>query len=97
MTFRIGQKVARVSGRNSTEYVAPPLNEPVTVANIYIDPDGELMLEIAEFPVPETATNRAGFRSKFFRPIVERKTSIAIFTEMLTPSPARSRELCGND
>lgn len=32
------------------------------------------------------------FRATRFRPIVERKTDISIFTEMLTPTPQRVRE-----
>jgi hypothetical protein len=37
------------------------------------------------------------YRATRFRPVIERKTDISIFTEMLTPSPACSKEFCGND
>jgi len=85
--FRVGQKVVRVSGeRHPSEYSYvnyPPLNAPVTVANFYVAENGVDMVEIIEFPCPETDERYAGFRARHFRPVVDRPTDISIFTRML--------------
>ena len=90
MTFRVGQKVARVGGadRNALEYGAPfpKMNEPCTISNIYTDEDGDEHIELIEYPSPARADFTAGFLSRFFRPVVERKTDISVFLAMLNPS-----------
>lgn len=88
--FRIGQKVARFAGKENyaIQYGAPfpKLHEPCTVSNIFEDEDGEIHIELVEYPSPARDEFQAGFRAKFFRPVVERKTDISIFTAMLNPS-----------
>lgn len=108
MTFRIGQKVvciadqwSRRAERRLQEY--PVKGRVYTVRGLehinYGSGLGLLLEEIVNPPRswPDEADGEPGFMSTRFRPVVTRKTSISIFTEMLMPSPARSREFCGND
>jgi hypothetical protein len=95
MTFRVGQKVVCVdadSGRGGWLRGEELHNNRVyTIASIGIDPsDGESVVELIE--VRRLRTHRApdgwdfsGYAARRFRPIVERKTDISIFTAMLTP------------
>lgn len=92
MAFRVGQKVVRVGGRTDHTPFGPPLGVPCTISNIYVDGDFEEMIEIAEYPSPDGEISRqtgqplqAGFRAKFFRPVIERKTDagMAILREIL--------------
>jgi hypothetical protein len=86
MTFRVGQKVCRIGGGSKSRVTLPPLHEPVTVSNVFVTHWGNINIEIAEYPAPECAEFVAGFHSKYFRPVVERKTDISIFQRMLTPN-----------
>jgi hypothetical protein len=85
--FRVGQKVARIGGseQNAIEYGRPfpAVGEPCTVSNIYMDDDGDLQIELIEYPSPATAEFYAGFLAELFRPIVSRPTSIEFAHEIL--------------
>lgn len=89
--FRIGQKVARFKGseRNARLYGAPfpKLHEPCTVSNVYTDDDGDLHIELVEYPSPARDGFTSGYLAHFFRPVRRRKTSIEVFEKMLNPSP----------
>jgi hypothetical protein len=83
--FYVGQKVARVGGLAlQASYGYPPMDVPCTVTNVFTTPEGTLQIELAEYPSPDDEFNYAGWRAKFFRPIVEKKTDISIFEEILT-------------
>lgn len=104
MNFRVGQKVERISGNEHPlgygDEILPQYGVVYTVRSITRDG-----LVFNEFRNPERRYTfldgsyiaEPRFGARHFRPVVERKTDISIFTEMLTPSPAKSRELCGND
>lgn len=95
--FKIGQKVARIGGTSLRCAVisVPEIGEPCTVISSYINPsDDEPCIELAEYPMPAGGRFLAGFYAKYFRRVVE--TDVSIFTALLTPTPARSRELCGS-
>ena len=86
MTFRTGQKVACVSTSNGIDLPGEPaVGDTATISNVYVAADGTLMLELVEWPSPETERVYAGWDAKYFRPIVERKTDISIFKKMLKP------------
>ena len=93
MTFRIGIKVACIATLRTDRPGEPRRGDVGTVTNIYKESDdGELMIELAEFPWPETQKRFAGFRAKWFRPVQERKTDISAFTSLLTPKTTRPKE-----
>ncbi len=87
--FRIGQKVECVG------YDGPDIGDPdpcvdalvigavYTVANVFVTPCGDLHLELDELPAPETEEYFAGFQAADFRPVVEKKTDISVFEEIL--------------
>lgn len=85
MAFYVGQKVERWrDAGNRYRVAAPPLRQTVTVSNVFSVPGGD-MIEIFEYPSPETDEYYAGFTAELFRPVVEKKTDISVFTEMLKP------------
>ena len=63
---------------------------PYTVANVYAMPDGDTVLELVEVPAPETKHWCTGWLAVCFRPLVEKKIDISIFTAMLN---TKQREL----
>lgn len=96
--FHVGQKVEFVGPDDSVliALAPPPWNKiptpkhktPYTVANVCISSLGEECIELLELPQPGISDLiDPGFISRFFRPIVERKTDISVFTEMLNKVP----------
>lgn len=85
--FHIGQKVVCVNNFSTFCLAKPQVGSVYTISNLYLAPDGDLMLELVEILAPETDETFAGFRasSYFFRPV--RTTDISIFTAMLAPTP----------
>ncbi len=104
--FRVGQKVVCISGpieaaRGYNQEVQPAIGHVYTIRSIDDFDDAPphmphfgvgLLLEEITCPVHSGFGLECSFSSRF-RPIVERKTDISIFTEMLTPSPQRVREM----
>jgi hypothetical protein len=89
MSFHVGQKVVCIradcdAGKYWGLQEKPVLGEIYTVsAAEFISPiTGRRCIGIAELSPPPSG----GYRTSRFRPIVERKTSIEIFTAMLNPS-----------
>lgn len=97
MNFRVGQKVVFVddSCRPGFAWVNndhPQVGGIYTVAQSYIGVDlllGEVacitLVEHKRHPIA-VALGNEGFKAARFRPLVEKKTDISIFTEMLNPS-----------
>ena len=82
MAFHVGQKVVCVDARGPAGYAGIQKDRVYVVDSIS-----------REFlSVPETR-GMLWFQARF-RPLIERKTDISIFTEMLKP---KQRELVGND
>jgi hypothetical protein len=90
MMFRVGQKVARWGGTVNRNIAFPAIDEPVTVSAIYTTADGIEKIELIEYPSPEDSDFYSGLRASFFRPIIERKTDISVFTNMLTNTKVRA-------
>ena len=82
--FRIGQKVVCVDATCFESFIQK--DKVYTVHSIACQ-FGDIWVRLCEV-IPDEG---GGFRNRRFRPIVERKTDISIFTEML--SPARKREV----
>jgi hypothetical protein len=88
MTFRVGQKVVCIDASggalNWGGKRRPVLGAVYTVRSVYRqedEPEGILLEEIINQLHP--CGDEYGFRARRFRPIVERKTDISIFTAML--------------
>lgn len=89
MTFRVGQKVVCIGGFDESDrrlgrecgFTVPVEHSIYTITGFAFE-EGFIML--AEIPPIEAGKFVAFDRSRF-RPIVERKTDISIFTKMLTP------------
>lgn len=86
--FRVGQKVVCIK-RGAWSHVygwekTPVFGEIYTVRAF--DPDGLLLYEIVNPSAPHIeGFAEAHWCETRFRPLVHRKTSIEIFTKMLTP------------
>jgi hypothetical protein len=98
MTFRVGQKVVCVTAHDAfqdwpdyeTLSRPPDLGDIATVTNVFMAVCGKLAIELLEYPAPGGTHNgwmfEPGWLAEDFRPLVERKTDISIFTQMLNPS-----------
>jgi len=97
MTFRIGQKVVSILDWSNLKHkypqiVFPVLNGVYTIRDIDTRGDG-FSLRFEEFVNPEmwltTSSGKLigepGFAVVHFRPLIERKTDISVFTAMLKP------------
>ena len=85
MTFHVGQKVVYVGGLalhpGETE---PSKNAVYTVIWVGHHPGfTHLHIDIAEMPCAETDEYFRGYKAVAFRPVVERKTDISVFQEIL--------------
>lgn len=98
MTFYVGQKVVYVGAIESRlhrlrQWLFPPPGGLPVKGNVYVvsevfihEPD--LMIEVAEIKTETSSLWVRGFRAVSFRPVVERKTDISIFTKMLDRTPS---------
>jgi hypothetical protein len=100
MTFRVGQKVVCVetwhlNGTGYGDEVGPVRGRIYTIRDIGfgLNPayPHSLQVRLAEITIPLRPyrgfpLQEPGFSVSRFRPIVERKTDISIFTAMLNPS-----------
>ena len=95
MSFTVGQKVVFVGLKRGFRHFLERLLHPYkipekcvvyTVSNTYTVCDGEQVIELLEFPSPYDGYWGAGFIAAAFRPVVERKTDISVFTKMLKTS-----------
>ena len=93
MNFRVGQKVVAVDDpetwgdwwyriHHPSKYDCPIVGQIYTVANVFTLHD-HLCLEIVEIYAPREKWWGAGFLASGFRPVVERKTDISVFTKIL--------------
>ena len=82
MAFKVGQKVVCVDARpRQVSRTILRHGEIYTIVALPMSPDGLQGVEVAE--VKSIAP--FGFWANRFRPVVERKTDISVFTKMLTP------------
>lgn len=89
MSFRVGQKVVCVNDRWMDKAFALPVKGSVyTVRDIEVHPSYGTFIRLVEISNPPARFQDGYFEVSFqvegFRPVVERKTSIAIFQAMLT-------------
>ena len=95
MAFRVGQKVVCVNAANIFAPGSAPLVEDAiyTVRSIERRSGGEgvALVEIIGEPWDGGGFPEVMFHTHRFRPVVERKTDISIFTKMLTPSNITER------
>jgi hypothetical protein len=86
MTFRVGQKVVCISEDKTRILRRGRIYTIASIRWIGADEtnDPGLGVTVEETPTKEDDEWFAEFRAERFRPIVERKTDISIFTKMLT-------------
>ncbi len=102
INFHVGQKVVCIRGLEpGSGYgweIQPEINEVYTIRDIDCerescpDPIGLRLVEIVNKPALYygcVEPSEGSFGSSRFRPVVERKTDISIFTEMLHSVPER--------
>ena len=88
--FHVGQRVRCVGTKNRRGRRAAfiRVGETYTIRAMYKTPLGRTIINLYEAVGPLNIKNReCGFEPFHFRPIVERKTSIAIFEAMLKGQP----------
>ena len=97
MSFRVGQKVVCVNATvsNSFEfwgYDVPEVGRVYTVTGIIPGAYGKyLAVLLAEIRNGSKHYPDIGYRLDRFRPLVEHKTDISVFTEMLTPKRQKTK------
>lgn len=92
--FRVGQKVARFKDgpRSNDGTTKPPIGEVCTVSWVgFIEQRDRPVIDLVEYPRPETDDVYRGWDVEYFRPIVSRPTSIAVFEEILRKVNAPGR------
>lgn len=104
MTFHIGQKVVCIND----EWYHPPspfaISKPRlgvvyrirAIEHCLIADATYLLLDEVINPIVPGFRNEPDFLATCFRPIVEKKTDISVFTAMLNQKQ-REHSLCGND
>jgi hypothetical protein len=85
--FHVGQRVVCVDVKGAT-----CLRRKHVYTCLAIEPE---FLRVDCCANPDHENHR--WLTRRFRPIVERKADISIFTEMLNPSPQKVREAIGHD
>jgi hypothetical protein len=91
MNFRIGQKVVCIKDTPYPADAPPPHPMAGTIATVswiglHKGFEDEPAIDLVEFPSPETDRYHRGYAASNWRPLVERKTDISIFTKMLNPN-----------
>lgn len=102
MAFRVGQKVVCVDAGGDLDGRSPGIwakgeeivdGQIYTIHSMFPHPaDGVLCLRLHEVkrdPAALIMWGHDGYAASRFRPVVERKTDISIFTAMLNPSHNR--------
>lgn len=87
--LRIGQKVTPVAVKSHPDFKGqnPVEGTVYTVSWTGIHPVyGFELIDLVEIPNPDSEGWYRGYTASFFRPVVERKTDISVFTAMLNPS-----------
>lgn len=94
MGFYVGQKVECIDARPNRYGLILSIKKGAiyTVSNVMISWSGE-GIDLLECPVPVTPRNLPGYYAWRFRAVVERKTDISIFTDMLLPTHQPAKEV----
>jgi hypothetical protein len=100
MAFFVGQKVLCIKSKrwrsmHNGRFMSSAERGPKYLEVVTIREFDDSFLRFVEYRnSPIRGGVECSFDPRHFRPVVERKTDISIFTKMLTPN---SRELCGNE
>lgn len=103
MTFRVGQKVVCIAGDLATDWtvytfkLSAPEKDGIYTIRGMLEWNGECGLWLEELRNPlmsltDGTFGEVGFWASHFRPLVERKTDISIFQELLAPTSPRVLE-----
>lgn len=105
MNFHVGQRVVCVKDTwtSPMTYLVPHLPRKGSIYHVRDKlPHGGLYIRLVEIvnPIPPVFCMEPGFHIRFFRPVIERKTDIEIFTKMLAPKqlePVTTQRSLRND
>jgi len=101
MSFHVGQRVVCIDDRFQGGYgieALPRKSHTYTIRGVRISgwegcPTCVVLEEILNQPRQyRNGFHEAHFDARGFRPVIERKTDISVFTALLNPKPARKRE-----
>jgi hypothetical protein len=87
--FRVGQQVECINGDGLLGLIKT--GQKVTISHIHSHPTWGDILGLEFSDAPPAPPDYTGYNSRLFRPIVEKKTDISIFTEMLTPTKIKEK------
>ncbi len=91
LDWHVGMKVVCVMGESCPDGGPEALfGEVYTLAGIWVDEDGDVMISLKEVPSEAYGNYEAGFFAHCFRPVQTRATDISVFTAIL--NGARSKE-----
>jgi hypothetical protein len=90
MDFHVGQKVQCIDDEVEPE-PNPKCGAVYTVADQWVDKDGDAMIDLVELPNPDSEMFEAGYLASAFRALTEPQTDISAFTSLLTPKRAPER------
>lgn len=88
--FTVGQNVVCIDSVPHPEAGGPQpiVGRVYTVSWVnYCEEYSTEIIDLIELPSPESREFYRGWNGQMFRPVIERKTDISLFTAMLTPSP----------
>lgn len=102
--FYVGQKVVCINDRRgdfrqanyhyaTNNFWALKKGEIYTVSELLDHPDGSSTMKLVE--IPDRDCKDWGYNRERFRPLVEKKTDISIFKEMLNKTPLELRKDMG--
>lgn len=80
--FSEGQKVECIIDGDE----GPRLGSISTVSREYTAYNGQVCIELVEYPAPQTDDHFAGYWAGAFRAVVESEADISVFTDMLNPT-----------
>ena len=91
--FYVGQKVICVDAINNCVEDFPLIHNAIyTVRGFYNNSYGYPTLLLEEIGARNSGCIDDGYKAIRFRPLIEKKTDISIFTEMLNVAPIKQKE-----
>lgn len=93
--FRVGMRVTCIKDSNWSKkngYILPVVGAVYTIGELLTAPNGMIGIRLVEIPmqIKKSSGLPIAFQAENFRPVVERKTSIAIFHEILKTQRVRT-------
>lgn len=89
----VGQKVVAIKEPDDIDrfrlFYIPPRNVPLTIASIHIHFDGEILIDLIEYPFRMRFGSAKGFRASAFRPIQDTEKGMEVLRGILRGAPVK--------